>query len=254
MPETDRDNQALSTDPATRYMAAFNEIEQWLRKAMNGKTSDSFSYLAHQAEKQGIVSGKEGNLLEAAGGLRNAIAHGAYRNGEPVADPREDIISDLEKLGARLANPPLAMQVLTGHQVVKFQVNDPITKVLDKLASSSISQFPIYDGNRFTGTLTSDAMAHWVAADMGDNGTIDATTVGDILRHSSSTSADTARTVFVARDVTAQEIVSVLTTPTRKAPPPRIVIVTEHGKPDEGPLRVIGASDLPQLVHSLDLF
>ena len=230
-------------------MAAFNEIEQWLRKAMNAKTSDSFSYLAHQAEKRGIISASDGDLLEAAGSLRNAIAHGAYRSGEPVADPREDIIGDLEKLGRRLANPPLALQVLPGHKVVKFTVADPLSKVLSQLAATSISQFPIYDDGAYAATLTSDAIAHWIAADLSDNGTVDADTVGDILAHSHSDE----RAAFAPRTATAQRIMALLTTPTRKSPPPRIVIVTEHGKPNESPLRIIGASDLPALVHSLDL-
>lgn len=50
------------------------------------------------------------NQLGLFGNLRNAIIPYERKQGKPVADPREDVVPEIEKISAILMNPPLVSQ------------------------------------------------------------------------------------------------------------------------------------------------
>ena len=52
--------------------------------------------------------------------------------------------------------------------------------------------------------------------------------------------------------VLAQEAIDALTTPRKDGSMPRAAIITEHGRKDQRPIRVIGGSDIAVLMEAVD--
>lgn len=198
------------------------------------------------AERDRIVTPQQAEDLKEFADLRNAISHGAYKDFIPIAEPLQETVDALERIRDLLLHPPLAMQVLPPQEVVTVSPEDDIRVALEVVRTTTISQFPIYDGNICTGLLTTNTIARWVAADLDDNDHLDARIVSEVLEYAESSD----QAVFVPRDVTAGEALHTLLSPMDNGVLPRAAVVTEHGTPRQRPLRVIGGSDIKALIDA----
>ncbi|MFC3850771.1 hypothetical protein ACFORJ_11445 [Corynebacterium hansenii] len=237
----------VSGGNATAFLASFNDIEAHLRRELRAKQSDGFKWMVNLAHRRHLLSDGQRSALMAFSDLRNAISHGEYRNGRPIADPLPETVADIERLARNLIDPPLVLGVLPPRRPVTVTPEDSVEKVFAVLAESTYSQFPVYeggvDGGTCTALLTTDAIAIWVAHDYGDDGRLEAKTVSDVLEWAGSRDEP----YFMPRAVTVQDAVAALTIPGEDGLVPRALIITEHGRPDQKPLRVVGGADLPAL-------
>lgn len=246
------------TDPspggnATAFLGAFNDIEAHLRRDLRAKPSDGFKWMVNLSHRKHRLSDAQRSALMAFSDLRNAISHGEYRNGRPIADPLPETVADAERLARNLIDPPTVLGVLPDRKPVTVTPEDSVKKVFAVLAESTYSQFPVYAGGvergRCTALLTTDAVAIWVAHDYGDDGRLQAKTVADVLEWAGSRDMP----YFMPRTVTVQDAVTALTIPGDDGLVPRALIITEHGRPDQKPLRVVGGADLPTLWAEVQL-
>lgn len=231
------------TNRAVPFLAAFNDIEAFLRTELGAKKSDSFNWMVSKAEKKNVVTPAQANDLKEFASLRNAISHGEYQDFRPIAEPLPETVDEIEKIRDQLLDPPLAMSVLGPQDVVTFAPEDDIHEPLKVIRETGISQFPVYDGRQCIGVLTTNTIARWLAADLASDDTISAKPVSEILAHNESKD----HAIFMPREATANDVIQALTSPGNERTLPRLVIITEHGNPNQQPLCVVTASNLPAL-------
>ena len=123
-----------------------------------------------------------------------------------------------------------------------------VSKALRVIRLQGFAQIPIYEDHKFIQLLTTNTISRWVAKDLADNNVLDARTIGDVLEMVKK--IDDA--VFLSRDITAQEAVDALINPDKNGRLPYAAIVTETGKRNEQPLRIITSSDLAVLIEALN--
>ena len=136
------------------------------------------------------------------------------------------------------------MEVVGPQKVITFTPSDDIHAPLRALRETDISQFPVYESGKCVGLLTTNAIARWVAADLGEDDMLDAKTVREALRYSEKQD----QAVFLPRSTTAAGAIAALTTPLADGALPRLAIITEHGAATQKPLAVATASDIPELL------
>lgn len=127
--------------------------------------------------------------------------------------------------------------------MVTFSPDADIHEPLEIIASEGLAQFPVYEGGECVGLLTTNAIARWLAAELREDDTIAAGTVADVIGHSGKLD----QPIFLPRNVTAAAAVEALSTPLESGAVPRLAIITEHGKPTQKPISVLGATDIPAL-------
>ncbi len=228
---------------AVPFLAAFNAIESFLRGELEAKKSDGFSWMARTAAKKGIITREQSETLQEFADLRNAISHGEYEDFRPIAEPLPETVEEIEHLRDTLIRPALAADIVAQQKVVTFAPGDDIHEVLTTITETGLAQFPIYDGGQCVGLLTTNAIARWVAAELSDDDRIHPATIEEVLEHTGRLD----QPVFLPRTVTAAAAVEALTTPLDSGAMPRLAIVTEHGKPTQRPISVLGATDIPAL-------
>ena len=81
---------------AVPFLAAFNEIEGFLRSALDARKSDGFNWMVSKAEKRHILTSAQANDLKEFASLRNAISHGAYQDFRPIAEPLPETVAEYE--------------------------------------------------------------------------------------------------------------------------------------------------------------
>lgn len=234
---------------AIPFLAAFNDIETHLRITLDAKRSDSFWWMVDRAVDKHLLSRRQGEVLKDYGNLRNAISHGRYHDGEPIAEPHPVVVEDIEMLRGILMDPPVALSILQPTDVVSLTPSSAISEALRVIRKQGYAQIPVYEDNKFVQLLTTNTISRWVARDLADNNTLDARTIGDVLAMVDK--VDEA--VFLARDTTAQEAVDALISPDKNGRLPYSAIVTETGNRNQRPLRIITSSDLAVLIDSLSM-
>jgi hypothetical protein len=109
------------------------------------------------------------------------------------------------------------------------------------------SQLPVYGGGSYVGILTTNAIARWLAAQLAATGGLaEAETVGHALKFAEQHE----RAWHVPRSVTAADMIHRLWKGGQAGTPLTALIITDSGRPNEKPLRVVD-DDLPALVSAL---
>ena len=232
-----------------RFLAAFNEIEDHVRGALGAPEHESFAALVPRFADRKRLPRQQRDALSAFTSLRNAISHGKYYNNRPIAEPVEEVVRQIEQLRDQITTPPRA---LGGPSTVAVaRPDDPVSTVLAAVREHGFSQLPVYDGERYVGLLTTNAIARWLAGEFEDRGLglAEDKPVSAVLPYVEPHEV----AVHVPRDVTAAEAIDRLSHGGLDGRPAAALIVTHSGKRSEKPLAVIVADDLPRLARSLAL-
>ena len=149
------------------FLAAFNEIEEYLRRALDAHHHTSFSTMVRQAERDEIITADQADDLLELADLRNAISHGRYgRQNQPIAEPNPDTVRTITKIRDELLQPVSALQLVRAGRVTIYRPNATI----GELVAASHGKYPVYSEGKFVALLTNGDIVSWLAARRPQNG------------------------------------------------------------------------------------
>ena len=222
-----------------RFLDAFSTIEKYTRIAARAKPGDSFTGNVHRAAKYDATIRRYSDILIEYAQLRNAIVHGP-RGERVLAEPNDEVVADIERIARLLAEPP-PLDRFMNRSVTIMQADEPLLKAIRLFREATFSQIPVYRGKRFVGLLTTTAVVLWFG-DHIQNGCVqvDSVRVEEVL----GTGGEEKRYLFLPRQSTAFDVLEAFEDYQRRGQRLRAVLVTEHGKPDEGLLGIVTVWDL----------
>lgn len=232
---------------ATRFMSAFNEIENHFRLTYpNGDEQIPFTKMAKDyAERHHIRFDLP--ALHAFANLRNTLVHSNYYGGKPIAEPVPDIVEAIETLRDAILNPPKVLAVLQNRTVASFRADDPIRSVLEEVRAHDYSQFPVTDDHDYHGLLPTNCIARWLAHRLAADEIVESEPVSAALAFAEPRD----RAVHLPRTTTVAHAIKTLSPPADAGYPPAALIITQNGRRHETPLSIVVADDLPTLVAAL---
>jgi len=233
-----------------RFLAAFNEIEDRFRRVLGLDEHAEFAQMARQYADRKRLPPVQREALVAFAALRNAISHGRFYNGQPIAEPVQEMVAEIERLRDQITSPPVALTVLGGRQVCLTSPGEPISAALELVDRFDYSQIPVYDDTRYVSILTTNAIARWLAHQLILNqGLAEGETVHRVLAFAESHE----RAKLVRRTITVAEAIDQLAHGGEERTPVTALIVTDGGKTTDKPIRVIANHDLPTLSAALGI-
>ena len=147
---------------ADRFLDAFKAIEDHLRRSVGGTDQVDFVDLVTLATQENAAVRDVADRLLRYARLRNAIVHNANdRRRRAIAEPRKDVVEDIEGIRLVVTKPPLLVSVL-GVEVTVCLPTDPIRRAAQKMADGDFSQLPVYRDGQVIDLLTSEAIARWM--------------------------------------------------------------------------------------------
>jgi predicted transcriptional regulator len=246
----DEPEGAKLTSNGTRFLSAFNEIEELFRSKLGADQHVDFAQLESEYGDKYRLPVPHRNALRAFRELRNAIVHGRYFGGRPIAEPVPEVVDEIEHLRSLLMSPPTALAVLGIRDVCVARCEEPIRTALEYVRQFDYSQLPVYDGKEYVGILTTNTIARWLAQQLTTNqGLAEEEAVRQVLTFAEAHE----RALLVPRTITAAEAIHKLSHGGAYGIPITALIVTERGLNRETPFRVIAFSDLPQLTAALTI-
>lgn len=231
-----------------RFLAAFNDIEGHFRAVLRAGDHVDFGQLVRDYTAKKRLPYQYVDALRVCASLRNAISHGRFYEGRPIADPVEYVVVQIELLREQILAPQKAYVVLGPMNVRVARPADPIAAVLEHVRRFDYSQLPIYDDNGYVGILTTNTIARWLADQFGRNtGMAEEEPVRKVMGFAEP--HESAR--LVPRTITAAEAIDRLSHGGAEGRPLTALIITDRGKATETPLAVVVADDLPALSAAL---
>jgi hypothetical protein len=232
---------------ASDFLAAFNLIENHFRSRLSDDYS-GFRQLAEKyADKYGLRT-QDMRALRTFADLRNFLVHNEYYNGKPVADPVPGIIAAIQDLRDKILKPPLVLSVLPHRPISQFSPGDPVSAVLDAVRKHDYSQFPIYDGQSYSGLLTTNCIGRWLADRLLTEELAESEPISRVLQFSELHD----QAAYLPRSATVAQAIRKLSPPASGGLAPAALLITENGKIDQKLLAIVVADDLTVLFQALD--
>lgn len=224
------------------YLDAFVRVERHLRGLVDGRRDETFGALLSRASATSAVVRRFADDLREYADLRNAIVH-ERRGGEPIAEPHDQTINDLQRIAGIIADPPRVNQLGTMN-VVTCAPETPIGTSAREMLAGDFSQLPVYREREFVDLLTSETIARWLGSELERHGGIlEEQPVSAVLQFREPSSLEK----FIGRDRIVIEVIDLFETTARDGKNLDAVIVTQNGTPRETPLYILTVFDLPRL-------
>jgi hypothetical protein len=215
-----------------RFEAAYNKIDALLRKKCGGMKSLTFSSVVIEAaKKDATVRANRDNLLE-YGDLRNAIVHDRGKAPTLLADPRDDVVAQIEEIWRRLSRPRTLRSLTRPVPLRIFSAGTLLQEPLSYMRENEFSQAIAFRNGRHM-ILSAEGIAHWLEAkSKEDIIALSEVRLGDVLEFEpkdtciylrADDTVDRARAIF-ANDI-GKRVLSAL--------------VSESGKTEEKPINII---------------
>lgn len=231
-----------------RFINAFNEIEAHLRRKLQADDAVPFLDLVARFQPNRLTNNQV-DALKAFSRLRNAIQHGRYYDGKPIAEPVLEIVERIEKVREQILHPPTAYAQFRGQQPSTFLHTAALSDVLAEIREFDYSQFPIYDDNgQYQGMLTTNCIARWLADRLAVDGLVESQPISAAMIFAEVHESG----IFLPKTTSAAEAIRRLTPRQDGKLPPIALIITETGRREEKLLAIVVAGDLPALTAALD--
>jgi CBS domain-containing protein len=174
-------NRGASRTRADRFLAAFRDIEALVRRLANAKPGLAFGDALRLAAAHSPELRLYQPELLGFARLRNAITHEPDAGGQPIADPREDAVRQIEFLAELIERPPNALSVLA-HPVKVATPEMSLRQAALLMFEGNFSQLPVDRGGGTFDVLTTQAIARYLTDALFEHGNVSAAaTVASVI-------------------------------------------------------------------------
>jgi len=139
-----------------RFVTAFNRIDKHLRRVTNVSRSVRMPDVI-EAYLKLHPGWKDVEAWRAYTSLRNVIEHERYGPYQYLFIPTEDAVQDIDRIAQDLLSPSTVGSVFS-REVVRVNLDTPLTKVLSLIHEKSYSQFPVCADGKCVGLLTENGI------------------------------------------------------------------------------------------------
>lgn len=223
-----------------RFITAFNRIDKALKSQLHKKEMGFSRAVRVLSDSNATVKRYYDDLLEFAE-LRNAIIHNRIDVSYAIAEPHDTIVERIEKIEEDFTSPKQVKSAFI-KQVVTFQLNDSVQKLLQVVRDRGLTKLPIYKNQDFKGLITHKGIARWIANSMNDSLQITDATAKDILEYEKSDNH-----LFIGEEMSVYEAAEVFTEQVGKGNRLAALLITKTGKEDEKLVGIITNWDIMEI-------
>ena len=221
------------------FIRLFNELEHALREKTGLGTDRTFSELVKTAADKDITVRRRKGILMSIGRLRNAIVHGRDYPVRILADPRRDVVEEIESVLAAITRPTTLIPTFQ-RSIHIFTAEDALADCLGYMKENDFSQVVLnLDGKHML--LSSEGIVKWLenARDVG-LADLEKATVRDAWEYENKNICQ-----YLPRDAPIDAVYEAFEQAIGHGIPRlQAVLITHSGKPEESPLGIVTPWDL----------
>jgi CBS domain-containing protein len=228
-------------DRAAEFNALFNELEEYLRRALRIDRPWDFMNLVNEAVRRGILHRGMVSDLHDCKNLRNLLVHTARYPHEAYAEPSDWGLQRFREIVDQVVHPVRLVPTFQRDLRV-FRPEQPLSEALRHMDEKDYSQVVVrVDGGRYA-LLSLEGVARWLAGTSKDGvAQLGAATVAEALAYEPG-----GTHIFLSGDATLEEARKAFEVTRRERKRARVyaAIITERGLETEAPMGIVTAGDL----------
>ena len=156
---------------SSRFITAYNTIDQTLRAIYNFKRNMTFSDMIRRSVSlNSVIRRFEDKLIDYAR-LRNAIIHNSNEE-YVIAEPHDDVVAEMERIAQMVSCPPLVIDTVAKN-VLTIKGEMSLKDVFIMFASTGFKNIPVYGNGEILGIASPARLVEWVGTELKNNKDID---------------------------------------------------------------------------------
>lgn len=156
---------------ATRFIAAYNRLDQGLRDIYSIKRTLNFADMIRKVASVNTVVAKFEEDLIDYGRLRNAIVHKS--GDEIIAEPNIEVVEKLEKIARIINTPPRVIDCIKPRKVFTASGETPLKEVILEMHKDGYSIVPVYISHTLVGVINRKMIVDGIGKFIDENKDID---------------------------------------------------------------------------------
>lgn len=156
---------------ATRFIAAYNRLDQGLRDIYSIKRTLNFADMIRKVASVNTVVAKFEEDLIDYGRLRNAIVHKS--GDEIIAEPNIEVVEKLEKIARIINTPPKVIDCIRPRRVFTASGETPLKDVIREMKKDGYSVVPVYISQTLVGVINRKMVVEGIGKFIEENKDID---------------------------------------------------------------------------------
>lgn len=232
-----------NTSLSERFLAAYNELDEHMRRTMGQDNNMSHSYMVRDmAHKSKFFAHFKEDLLWYAD-LRNVLVHNPYiKNADPIAEPHIKIVEKYEMIKDSVIHPPRALTVAVPVQdIYKTNFSADAIEVMNIMTEKGFSHVPVIEDEKLVGVFSENSILNYLVSNNG--GISNNATIKDFTEFIPLGGHNSELFDFVERDMLLDDVQQMFEDSVKNHHRLGVVFVTENGKEDEKLLGLITAWD-----------
>ena len=137
---------------ATRFLSAYNRLDQGLREIYSIKKNLNFADMIRKVAGVNTVVLKFEDELISYGRLRNAIVHNSKED-KIIAEPNIEVVEKLEKIARTINTPPRVVDCIRPRRVFTASGETPLKDVIREMKAVGYSVIPVYIAQTLVGVI-----------------------------------------------------------------------------------------------------
>lgn len=156
---------------ATRFISAYNRLDQGLRDIYSIKRTLNFADMIRKVASVNTVVAKFEEDLIDYGRLRNAIVHKS--GDEIIAEPNIEVVEKLEKIARIINTPPRVIDCIKPRKVFTACGDTPLKDVIREMEKDGYSIVPVYIAQTLVGVINRKMVVEGIGKFIEENKDID---------------------------------------------------------------------------------
>lgn len=143
----------MENDNAARFLSSYNRIESQLKILYNAKPTQNFTDLVKRCTDLNLTVRRYENELIDYGKLRNAIVHRGAGIEKVIANPCDDVVSNIEFIEMQVCCPPKITDAFKIKKIASVFADKPLLTAVDEFAEKWQKTVIVYDHGRMIGII-----------------------------------------------------------------------------------------------------
>lgn len=143
----------MENDNAARFLSSYNRIESQLKILYNAKPTQNFTDLVKRCTDLNLTVRRYENELIDYGKLRNAIVHRGAGIEKVIANPCDDVVSNIEFIEMQVCRPPKITDAFKIKKIASVFADKPLLTAVDEFAEKWQKTVIVYDHGRMIGII-----------------------------------------------------------------------------------------------------
>lgn len=230
---------------ATRFIAAYNRLDQGLRDIYSIKRTLNFADMIRKVASVNTVVAKFEEDLIDYGRLRNAIVHKS--GDEIIAEPNIEVVEKLEKIARIINTPPRVIDCIRPRRVFTASGETPLKDVIREMKKDGYSVVPVYISQTLVGVINRKMVVEGIGKFIEENKDID-DSINSPVASCLDIFNETEHYEVAPASITVENLLYMFQQNRKLSS----VILTENGNFDEPARAVLVSADLIDLNTILD--